>query len=104
MKMTRTEEKTMHFVSALADVYKDADHRELDAFGAIKFSDDVTEDFTAMLIAMNLIFDRIVGSDGDLIDFTHLLNRLAIQHIMDKNTPCQGELEFDYEAEDDWND
>lgn len=93
MKMTKTEEKAIHFMNALTAVYKGED--------AIEFGDDVTEDFTAMLIAMNLIFDRLVGSDGDLIDFTHILNKLAVQHIMDKNVPCKGEVDFDYSAEDD---
>lgn len=81
--MNKTNEKAMHFIAALSDVYRDEENRELEAFSAIEFSDDVTEDFTAMLIAMNLIFDRITGSDGDLIDFTHVLNKLAVQHIMD---------------------
>lgn len=90
MKMTKTEEKAMHFLMALSDVYRDEENRELDAFSAIKFSDDITEDFTAMLIAMNLIFDRIVGSDGDLIDFTHVLNKLAVQHIMDGERKYNG--------------
>lgn len=92
MKMTKTEEKAMHFLTALSDVYRGEE--------AIEFGDDVTEDFTAMLIAMNLIFDRITGHDGDLIDFTHVLNKLAVQHIMDKAVPV-GEVDFDYSAEDD---
>lgn len=81
--MTTTEKKAMHFIAALSDVYRDEESRELQAYSAIEFSDDVTEDFTAMLIAMNLIFDRITGHEGDLIDFTHVLNKLAVQHIMD---------------------
>ena len=81
--MTTTEKKAMNFIAALSDVYRDEESRELDAYSAIEFSDDVAEDFTAMLIAMNLIFDRITGHDGDLIDFTYVLNKLAVQHIMD---------------------
>ena len=83
MKMTKTQEKAFHFLAALGDVYRDEESRELEAFSAIEFSDDVTEDFTAMLIAMSLIFERITGHEGDLIDFTHVLNKLAVQHIMD---------------------
>ena len=82
MKMTKIEEKATHFLTALLDVYRDEERRELGAFTAVEFSDDAAEDFTAMLIAMKLIFDKVSGSDGDLLDFTYVLNKLAIQHVM----------------------
>lgn len=81
--MENIKEKAMHFLAALSDVYRDEESRELEMFSAIKLSDDVTEDFTAMLIAMNVLFDRIIGGDGDLIDFTHVLNKLAVQYVME---------------------
>lgn len=83
MTMTKTQEKALHFVAALLDVYRDEEDRELEAFSAIEFGDDVTEDFTAMLLAVKLICEKITGYDGDLIDFTHMLNKLAVQHIME---------------------
>ena len=79
------EEKAVHFFTALADVYRDEEHRELEGFPQMKITDDFTEDLTAMLIGMNFICERITGCDGDLIDFTHMLNKLAVQHIMGKN-------------------
>ena len=78
------EEKAVHFLTALADVYRDEEHRELDAFPKMRITDDLTEDFTAMLLGMNFIVERLTGYDGDLIDFTHMLNKLAVQHIMEK--------------------
>ena len=81
--MTKLEEKALCFLAALADVYRDEDDRELGAFSKLEVSDDFTEDFTAMLLAMNLVCERLTGYDGDLIDFTHVLNKLAVQHIMD---------------------
>lgn len=90
--MTKTEEKALHFLTALSGVYSGEE--------AIEFSDDLTEDFTAMLIAMKFLFDEITGSVDDLISFTHVLNKLAVQHIMGKNAPCAEEVEFDYTAED----
>ena len=81
--MTRIEEKTIHFMTALKDVYRDEESRELYAFSAIEFGNDVTEDFTAMLLAMNLIFDRVTGTDGDLLDFTYILNKLAVQYLVE---------------------
>lgn len=81
--MTKIENKALHFVTALKDVYRNEENRELNAFSAFEFSNDVTEDFTAMLIAMNLIFEQVTGTDGDLLDFTYVLNKLAVQYIMD---------------------
>ena len=78
------EEKAVHFLTALADVYRDEEHREMEAFPQMKMTDDFTEDFTAMLIGMHFICERLTGYDGDLIDFTHMLNKLAVQHIMEK--------------------
>ena len=78
------EEKAVQFLTALSDVYRDEEHRELEAFPQMKITDDFTEDFTAMLISMQFICERLTGYDGDLIDFTHMLNKLAVQHIMEK--------------------
>ncbi len=81
--MKKVEEKALHFLTALSDVYRDEENRELEAFGKMQFSEDVTEDFTAMLLAMKTFFDRLAGNDDDLIDFTHILNKLAVQYIME---------------------
>ena len=78
-----TEEKVFHFVTALGDVYRDEDSRELGAFSKLELFDDVTDDITAMLIAFQCIAQQLTGHDGDLIDFTHFLNKLAVQYIME---------------------
>lgn len=78
------EEKAVRFLTALADVYRDEEYRELRAFPKMRMTDDLTEDFTAMLLGMHFIVERMTGYDGDLIDFTHTLNKLAVQHIMKK--------------------
>lgn len=87
--MNKIEEKALCFLSALTDVYRDEQNRELGAFSAMEFSDDVTEDFTAMLLAFKFVFDGICGDDSDLIDFTHILNKLAVQYIMEKGGTVQ---------------
>ena len=50
----------------------------------MNFSEDVTEDFTAMRLALKVVFDRVCGDEDDLIDFTHILNKMAVQYIMEK--------------------
>ena len=81
--MTNIEKKALQFAVALSDVYQDEDNRELEAFSKLEMTDDATEDITAMLLAMRLVCERLTDYDGDLIDFTHVLNKLAVQHIME---------------------
>ena len=81
--MTNIEKKALQFAVALCDAYRDEDNRELEAFSKLEMTDDATEDITAMLLAMHLVCERLTGYDGDLIDFTHVLNKLAVQHIME---------------------
>ena len=84
--MKTTQIKAFHFLTALADVYRDEEDRELSAFSKLDFSsgDDVTDDFVAILLAMHLLLLRLSDFDGDLIDFTHVLNKLAVQHLMER--------------------
>jgi len=42
-------------------------------------NENLTDFFTANLLALGLLYKQVV-SDTDLIGFTHILNRLAIQH------------------------
>lgn len=82
--MNKIEEKAITFISAITDVYRDEENRELEAFSKMDLSEDVTEDFTAMLVAMKVFFEEITGDhDSDIIDFTHILNKLAVQHVME---------------------
>ncbi len=88
--MKTIEEKAMHFLTALCDVYRNEDNRELDAFSKLEVSEDFTTDFTAMLLAMKVVLERLTGYGGDVIDFTHILNKLAVQYVME-DKPAGGE-------------
>lgn len=81
--MDRINEKAKYFLTALLDVYKDEQNRELHAMPKLKVTADVTEDVTAMLIAVCVISNQMTGLDDDLIGFTHTLNRLAIQCVFE---------------------
>ena len=79
------EEKALHFFAAISDVYKDEENRELEAFSKLELPvDDANDDITAMLIAFQFFVQRLTGYDGDLIDFTHILNKLAVQNVLEK--------------------
>lgn len=49
----------------------------------VKVEDVNEEFFTAELMAMLLQFKNLTGQDIDIIDFTHILNKLAIQYLLD---------------------
>lgn len=84
--------KTMMLLAAMLDCYRDEEDRELYAFGKIQMNpENVTEDFTAMLLAMHINYMSITGdTESDLIDFTHILNKLAVQYVMDNNKNIHG--------------
>lgn len=49
----------------------------------VKVEDVNEEFFTAELMAMMLQFQNLTGQYVDIIDFTHILNKLAIQYLLD---------------------
>lgn len=81
--MNKIKEKAVYFLTALVDVYRDEENRELMALPKLKLTDDATEDFTALLLATHHMCENMAGFEGDLIDFTHMLNKIAVQYIMD---------------------
>lgn len=75
--------KALAFTVALQNAYKDEEDRE--TVQKLELTEDgLTEDFTAMLVAMNVMHKKITNDNQNLIGFTHTLNRLAIQHVMEK--------------------
>lgn len=80
----KIENKILRFYCALTDVYRDEDDREMTGMPSLELSgEDITEDVTAMMLAMKLFIKQISGETGDLIDFTHTLNKLAVQYVME---------------------
>lgn len=76
-------EKVAHFIAGITDVFRDEEDRELAAFSKLELNRDATEDITAILIAFQYVVQRLTGFEGDLIDFTHILNKLAFQYLME---------------------
>lgn len=81
--MDKFENKLVCFATSLQNAYKEEE--EKDYFPALELvEEELTEDFTAMLYAMWYLYQRITGDEIDIIGFTHILNRLAIQNVMKK--------------------
>lgn len=81
--MKNTNKKALHFLTALLDVYRDEDKRELDAVGKLELADDMTDDVVALLLALRVFLQELTGCDGDLIDMTHTLNKLVFQYLIE---------------------
>lgn len=81
----KIENKILRFYCALTDVYRDEDEREMTGMPSLELSgEDITEDVTAMMLAMKLFVEQTCGdATGDIIDFTHTLNKLAVQYVME---------------------
>lgn len=82
--MSSFEKKTLTFYTMLCNAFRDEEDYEIAVEKlSLKNGDDAIEILTAMMAAMKVLCDRIcpkLSENGDLIDFTHLLNKLAIQH------------------------
>lgn len=76
--------KVLHFVTALQDCYKDEDNRESCMLPKMELSnEELTDDFIAMLEAQKFLYEKITGDEQDLLGFTHILNRLAVQDAIE---------------------
>ena len=45
--------------------------------------------FTAELMALKLQFEKLTEQEVDLIEFTHILNRLAVQYLLENNATLE---------------
>jgi hypothetical protein len=71
------------FTAAIKDVYREEEKRKLYSFPKMDLCGDFTDDLTAMLFAMYEFAKKITGNDWDIIDFTHVLNKLAVQCLLE---------------------
>lgn len=86
MNKKEFDKRVERFVTALRDLYLDVDEREGAETPKIELKEEnLTDDFTAMIIAVHLLYTSITGDDDtDLIGFTHMVNRLVFQWYMEK--------------------
>lgn len=78
------EDKAAYFYFGLTNVYKNEDERT--DLGKLELvSEELTEDFTAMLMAMCLLYNNFTDNETDLMGFTHILNRLAVQSMLEED-------------------
>lgn len=98
MNKQEFNERVEKFVTVLRDLYLDEDEREGTEIPKIELNeDDLTDDFTAMIMAVHLLYIAITGNDTDLIGFTHIANRLVFQWLAengDKENDNAARMDF----------
>ena len=84
------EEKVINFIAIFINAYRDEENRE--PVQKMELNDDnLTEDFTAMVYALNMFFNKVTGQGVDIIDFTHALNKLVVQHLLGRKEGGENE-------------
>lgn len=76
--------KVISFYTAIANLYREEDNREESPIKMELKSETLTEDITAMLNGLFLFYQKLTGDkESDVIDFTYMLNKLAVQRLME---------------------
>lgn len=92
MNKQEFNERVEKFVTVLRDLYLDEDEREGTEIPKIELNeDDLTDDFTAMIMAVHILYITITGDDTDFIGFTHIANRLVFQWLLENSEKEKGE-------------
>lgn len=87
MEKDKFDQKILTFMIALQDMYRDEDDREGTVLSKLDLNEEeLTEDFTAMVYAIWVLYRRITGDDVDIMGFTHIVNRLAFQRLMEERS------------------
>ena len=86
MKKDKFAATTIIFLTALSDVYRDEEDRELQSLVPLDITEeDLTQHFQAMIWAMFLFYEKVSGDKGkDLLDFVALINRLVFQRLREE--------------------
>ena len=75
-------EKIINFMEAIKNAYR-TEKNQVPLQKMQLTNDNLTEDFTAMVYALNMFFSEVTGQEIDIIDFTHLLNKLVVQNLLE---------------------
>ncbi len=77
----------INIYSNMNNIFREDDDRE--PVMAIKIEDIDENFFTAELMALKMQFENLTQQQGDLIEFTHILNKLAVQYLLENNVVAE---------------
>ena len=85
MKNNKFDQKILAFAVGLRDTYKDEDEKAGNRIPKIEMNEEeLTDDFTAMVYAIWTLYRTITGNEIDILEFTHIANRLVVQKLMEE--------------------
>ena len=80
--MKNFDRKALIFNQSIRNAYIEEEQRP--DYGKLDLNEDeLTEDFTAMLYGLYIFYKELIDENCDLIDFIGILNRLAVQKIVE---------------------
>lgn len=77
----------INIYSNMNNIFMEDDDRE--PVMAIKIEDIDENFFTAELMALKMQFENLTQQQVDLIEFTHILNKLAVQYLLENNVVAE---------------
>lgn len=77
----------INIYSNMNNIFMEDDDRE--PVMAIKIEDIDENFFTAELMALKMQFENLTQQQVDLIEFTHILNKLAVQYLLKNNVVAE---------------
>ncbi len=76
-------EKIINFMEAIKNAYRSEENQV--SLQKMQLNDDnLTEDIVAIVYALNMFMREVTEQEFDIIDFTYLLNKVAVQHLLEQ--------------------
>lgn len=83
-------EKIINFMEAIKNAYRSEENQV--ALQKMQLNDDnLTEDFVAIVYALNMFMREVTEQEFDVVDFTNLLNKLVVQDLLDRKEAYENE-------------
>lgn len=76
-------EKIINFMEAIKNAYRSEENQV--PLQKMQLNDDnLTEDFVAIVYALNMFMREVTEQEFDVVDFTNLLNKLVVQDLLEQ--------------------
>ena len=76
-------EKIINFMEAIKNAYRSEENQV--SLQKMQLNDDnLTEDFVAIVYALNMFMREVTEQEFDVVDFTNLLNKLVVQDLLEQ--------------------
>lgn len=76
-------EKIINFMEAIKNAYRTEENQV--PLHKMQLNDDnLTEDFVAIVYALNIFMREVTEQEFDIVDFTNLLNKLVVQYLLEQ--------------------